>query len=218
MSRLFLSIQEERAAGSASKLTVPSEALVKSSYEDLRATFPVLSTQKSKTWEVRVDGVPYWTAVALSAAGCLSSQALPPISALPLDFSFQSPGGGELYFHLPGVTKQASEQLQVGYLIIWVGKKNPLKLSNCHLKVTLRNVCLSITEETSTTKTISHINSLPGVFGLFLNYIPFKRNSQRLPDPFFLQNFGLSLPLEQDISITRTEHKWLPSLHLSCLH
>lgn len=46
---------------------------------------------------------------------------------------------------------------------------------------------LSITEETSTTKTISHINSLPEVFGLFLNYIPFERNSQRLPEPFFTE-------------------------------
>lgn len=54
-----MSIQEDWGVGSASKLTVSLEVLVKSRYEDLRATFPVLRTQKSKTWKVRVDDVNY---------------------------------------------------------------------------------------------------------------------------------------------------------------
>lgn len=69
---------------------------MKSSYKDLHATFPELSTQKPKTWEVRVDDVPYCTAVALLAAGCLSSQALPPILALPLDLPFEA-GTGQVW-------------------------------------------------------------------------------------------------------------------------
>lgn len=41
-------------------------------------------------------------------------------------------------------------------------------------------------------KTISHINSLPGVSELFLNYIPFQRNSQRRPEPFFTELWPLT--------------------------
>lgn len=130
-----------------------------------------------------------------------------PIFDLPLDLSFEAglrglaldrcggEQGGEISVHLPGVTKTGSEQPATAWLLNHLSrKKNPLKLSNCHLKVILRNVCLSITEETSTTKTISHINSLPGVSGLFLNYIPFKRNSQRLPEPFFYRTLTSRSP------------------------